>query len=137
GQGRPTIGYRYRHRRTQSSAERGDGADRRGARRSADALHDRGRRFRARAGEIPPSRQPPRSVVKKTASLRSDFATAATRLEEALALPKNDIVRDSAIQRFEISFELCWKYLKAFLEDEHNVRCTSPRTCFRAAFKNG
>ena len=75
--------------------------------------------------------------MKKTASLRSDFATAVTRLEEALALPKNDIVRDSAIQRFEISFELCWKYLKAFLEDEHNVRCTSPRTCFRAAFKNG
>lgn len=75
--------------------------------------------------------------MKKTASLRSDFAAAVTRLEEALALPKDSIVRDSAIQRFEISFELCWKFLKAFLEDEHNVRCTSPRTCFRAAFKNG
>lgn len=59
------------------------------------------------------------------------------RLEEVLAIPKNDIVRDSAIQRFEISFELCWKYLKAYLEEEHNVSCTSPRTCFRAAFKNG
>lgn len=75
--------------------------------------------------------------MKKTDSLRSDFAAAVTRLEEALALPKDSIVRDSAIQRFEISFELCWKFLKAFLEDEHNVRCTSPRTCFRAAFKNG
>ena len=75
--------------------------------------------------------------MKKTASLRADFAAAVARLEEALALPKDAIVRDSAIQRFEISFELCWKFLKAFLEDEHNVRCTSPRTCFRAAFKNG
>jgi nucleotidyltransferase substrate binding protein (TIGR01987 family) len=74
--------------------------------------------------------------MKKTASLRADFAAAVARLEEALALPKDAIVRDSAIQRFEISFELCWKFLKAFLEDEHNVRCTSPRTCFRAAFKN-
>jgi nucleotidyltransferase substrate binding protein (TIGR01987 family) len=34
-------------------------------------------------------------------------------------------------------FELCWKFLKAYLEEEHNVSCTSPRTCFRAAFKNG
>jgi nucleotidyltransferase substrate binding protein (TIGR01987 family) len=75
--------------------------------------------------------------VKKSASLREDFATAITRLEQALALPKDDIVRDSAIQRFEISFELCWKFLKAYLEEEHNASCTSPRTCFRAAFKNG
>lgn len=75
--------------------------------------------------------------MKKSASLREDFAAAVTRLEQALALPKDDIVRDSAIQRFEISFELCWKFLKAHLEEEHNAICTSPRTCFRAAFKNG
>src|SRR5205807_3407954 len=76
-------------------------------------------------------------AVTKSQSLRADFARAITRLDEALALPKDSIVRDSAIQRFEISFELCWKFLKAYLEDEHNARCTSPRTCFRAAFKNG
>jgi nucleotidyltransferase substrate binding protein (TIGR01987 family) len=75
--------------------------------------------------------------MRKTTSLRADLAAAVARLEEALALPKDGIVRDSAIQRFEISFELCWKLLKAHLEDEHNVYCTSPRTCFRAAFKNG
>jgi nucleotidyltransferase substrate binding protein (TIGR01987 family) len=75
--------------------------------------------------------------VKKSQSLREDFTAAVTRLEHALALPKDDIVRDSAIQRFEISFELCWKFLKAFLEEEHNAVCTSPRACFRAAFKNG
>ncbi len=75
--------------------------------------------------------------MKKSESLREDFAAAIGRLEQALALPKDDIVRDSAIQRFEISFELCWKHLKAFLEEEHNTTCTSPRTCFRAAFKNG
>lgn len=75
--------------------------------------------------------------MKKSAALREDFAAAIGRLEQALALPKDDIVRDSAIQRFEISFELCWKFLKAYLEEEHNASCTSPRTCFRAAFKNG
>jgi nucleotidyltransferase substrate binding protein (TIGR01987 family) len=75
--------------------------------------------------------------VTKARSLRADFEKAVIRLEEALALPKDPIVRDSAIQRFEISFELCWKYLKAFLEEEHNASCTSPRTCFRAAFTHG
>lgn len=75
--------------------------------------------------------------MRKSASLREDFAAAINRLKQALALPKDDIVRDSAIQRFEISFELCWKFLKAHLEEEHNASCTSPRTCFRAAFKNG
>jgi nucleotidyltransferase substrate binding protein (TIGR01987 family) len=75
--------------------------------------------------------------MTKSESLRSDFERATTRLEEALALPKDDIVRDSAIQRFEISFELCWKFLKVYLEEEHNVVCTSPRACFRAAFKSG
>jgi nucleotidyltransferase substrate binding protein (TIGR01987 family) len=75
--------------------------------------------------------------VTKAQSLRADLARAVARLDEALALPKDDIVRDSAIQRFEISFELCWKFLKAYLEDEHNASCTSPRTCFRAAFRHG
>lgn len=74
--------------------------------------------------------------MTKFDALRRDFATAIARLEQALALPKDDIVRDSAIQRFEICFELCWKVLKAFLQQEHNVQCTSPRSCFRAAFKN-
>jgi len=71
--------------------------------------------------------------MRKTDSLRADLAAAIARLEEALALPKDAIVRDSAIQRFEISFELCWKFLKAYLEAEHNAYCTSPRTCFRPA----
>jgi nucleotidyltransferase substrate binding protein (TIGR01987 family) len=75
--------------------------------------------------------------VTKSQSLREDFARAITRLDEALALTKDPIVRDSAIQRFEISFELCWKFLKAYLEEQHNAQCTSPRTCFRSAFTHG
>ena len=75
--------------------------------------------------------------MTKAQSLRKDFERAIARLDEALALPKDPIVRDSAIQRFEISFELCWKFLKAHLEEQHNAVCTSPRTCFRAAFRHG
>ena len=75
--------------------------------------------------------------MTKAQSLRKDFERAIARLDEALALPKDPIVRDSAIQRFELSFELCWKFLKAYLEEEHNASCTSPRTCFRLAFRHG
>jgi nucleotidyltransferase substrate binding protein (TIGR01987 family) len=74
--------------------------------------------------------------VTKTRSLRADFERTVARLAEVLVLPKSEIIRDSAIQRFQISFELCWKYLKAFLEEEHNAVCTSPRSCFRAAFRH-
>ena len=64
--------------------------------------------------------------MTRAQSLRTDFERAVTRLDEALALPKDPIVRDSAIQRFEISFELCWKFFKAYLEEQHNAVCTSP-----------
>lgn len=75
--------------------------------------------------------------ITKTTSLEEDFRKALANLDEALALPFEVIVRDAAIQRFEITFELCWKYLKAYLQEEHNAVCTSPRTCFKAAFKQG
>lgn len=75
--------------------------------------------------------------MTKVESLREDLVQAHARLIEALGLEKTPIVRDSAIQRFEIAFELCWKYLKAFLLEEHNAVCTSPSTCFRAAFAQG
>ncbi|MGD0563305.1 MAG: hypothetical protein ABSA66_09455 [Roseiarcus sp.] len=45
--------------------------------------------------------------MTKLPSLRRDLSSAITRLEEAHALPKDSIVRDSCIQRFEIAFELC------------------------------
>jgi nucleotidyltransferase substrate binding protein (TIGR01987 family) len=75
--------------------------------------------------------------MTKAASLRQDFIKAIARLEDAVDLPKDAIVRDSAIQRFEIAFELCWKFLKAFLEENHNSCCSSPQSCFRAGFKQG
>jgi hypothetical protein len=52
--------------------------------------------------------------VTKAQSLRADFEKAVARVDEALALPKDPVVRDAAIQRFEISFELCCKFLKAY-----------------------
>jgi predicted nucleotidyltransferase len=47
-------------------------------------------------------------------------------------------IRSCGIPRFSgsrFSFELCWKFLKAYLEEQHNALCTSPRTCFRSGFR--
>ncbi|MEK7173630.1 MAG: HI0074 family nucleotidyltransferase substrate-binding subunit [Patescibacteria group bacterium] len=75
--------------------------------------------------------------MTKFQSLQEDFGKAVIRLEEVLALQKSDVVRDSAIKRFEITFELAWKTVKAFLEETHNATCVSPRTCFQESFRVG
>ena len=75
--------------------------------------------------------------MTKFQSLSEDFRSALLRFEEILREKKTDIVRDSAIKRFEITFDLSWKTLKAFLEENHNITCVSPKTCFREAFRVG
>lgn len=75
--------------------------------------------------------------MNKLKSLQEDFEKALTRLEEVLKEKKSEIVRDSAIKRFELAFDLAWKTLKAFLEEQHNASCASPRNCFREAFRIG
>lgn len=64
-----------------------------------------------------------------------DFTNALKRLEEVLREEKTAIVRDSAIKRFEIVFDLAWKTTKAFLEKFHNTPCASPRNCLKEAFR--
>ena len=62
---------------------------------------------------------------------------ALVRLEEALNAPKNAFVRDSAIQRFEFTYEPAWKALKAFFEDRGIQVQPFPRDLFREAFQRG
>lgn len=73
---------------------------------------------------------------KFTAQLQQ-FERAIQRLEEALRLEKNDIVRDSAIQRFEFTFDLAWKTIKTYLGEQKGVMCASPKDCIRAAYAQG
>lgn len=51
-----------------------------------------------------------------------NFCRACTRLKEALAeygaTPESSVLRGGVIQRFEITFELGWKSLKAYMEDQ-------------------
>jgi nucleotidyltransferase substrate binding protein (TIGR01987 family) len=69
-------------------------------------------------------------------ALQSSFDAALVRLEDVLSKPKDEYMRDSAIQRFEFSFELFWKTLKARLEVE-GIRVVSPREAIREGFRTG
>jgi nucleotidyltransferase substrate binding protein (TIGR01987 family) len=58
------------------------------------------------------------------------------KFEEVLNIERNDIVRDSAIKRFELCFELSWKVIKDYLNKE-GILCRSPRSCIKEAFSIG
>jgi nucleotidyltransferase substrate binding protein (TIGR01987 family) len=73
--------------------------------------------------------------MSKFKEVKSQFEQALTRLEEALAQPNNEFMRDSSIQRFEFTLDLAWKSVQIFLKDIHGIDCNSPKACFREAFR--
>ncbi|MEO0084723.1 MAG: HI0074 family nucleotidyltransferase substrate-binding subunit [candidate division WOR-3 bacterium] len=75
--------------------------------------------------------------MSKLEAIIKDFQDAITALEHALKQEKNEFIRDSAILRFELAFDLSWKALKAYLEEFHGLICASPKKCFREAYKQG
>ena len=64
------------------------------------------------------------------------FEQSLQRLEEALQLPQDGIVRDACIQRFEFTFEMAWRAVQAYVQRE-GLTCESPRECWRVAFRLG
>ncbi|WP_187296297.1 nucleotidyltransferase substrate binding protein [Tepidibacter mesophilus] len=46
----------------------------------------------------------------------------------------SDIFRDALIQRFEFTFELTWKFLKVYLEDQGINDINSPKSVLKAAY---
>jgi len=42
-----------------------------------------------------------------------DFEKAINKLDEVLDMEKTEVVRDSAIKRFELCFDLAWKSLRS------------------------
>ncbi len=72
-----------------------------------------------------------------------DFERALSRFEEAVALADKNrgnklypFLRDSAIQRFEFTFEIFWKLVKTAMKELEGVECNSPKSCMRELFKN-
>ena len=63
-----------------------------------------------------------------------DFEKSIKKLEEVLSLEKSEIIRDSAIKRFELCFDLSWKTVKNYAKHE-GIECYSPKECFKSAFQ--
>ncbi len=55
---------------------------------------------------------------KRLAQQVEHFERALARLEEVLALPETDIVRDALIKRFEFTFEMAWKSMYRWLRSK-------------------
>ncbi len=64
------------------------------------------------------------------------FQNAYGSLKEASEIAKDELDKDGTIQRFEFTFELLWKTLKIFLEDE-GIICKTPKECLKEAFRVG
>ncbi|MEQ6376347.1 HI0074 family nucleotidyltransferase substrate-binding subunit [Bacillaceae bacterium S4-13-56] len=67
----------------------------------------------------------------------TDLEKAIKKLHEALErdATNDDIVIDATIQRFEFTYELSWKILKAYLEYNGLLEVSSPRRTIKEAFK--
>ncbi|MBI4430845.1 MAG: nucleotidyltransferase substrate binding protein [Candidatus Omnitrophica bacterium] len=61
---------------------------------------------------------------------------AVSRLKEGVKAAKDELDKDGVIKRFEFTFELFWKSLKIFLQEE-GIECRSPKGCLKAAFRLG
>ncbi len=75
--------------------------------------------------------------MTKYQSLIKQLEAALQRLEEVLQQEKSTLIRDAAIKRFEFTFDLAWKVLKALLKEKKGIDCASPKDCFRAAYQQG
>ncbi len=65
------------------------------------------------------------------------FERALISLEEVLQLPKTSVVRDSAIQRFEYTYELGIKMLKRILEHTEPMKASVDELGFKDLIRLG
>jgi nucleotidyltransferase substrate binding protein (TIGR01987 family) len=66
----------------------------------------------------------------------TDFLSALIQLRKAVAMPKDEFIRDSVIQRFEFAYELAWKMLKLRLEAEA-IDARTPKQTLQEALQAG
>lgn len=68
----------------------------------------------------------------------SNYQKAMKRLEESIALQNpNEYIYDAVIKRFEFTYELAWKLMKAYIEYKGGEEVRFARDVFREAYANG
>jgi nucleotidyltransferase substrate binding protein (TIGR01987 family) len=68
--------------------------------------------------------------------LKQDFKNILDRWKEALEQSETELARDASILRFELAFEVGWKYIQ-LLAREEGYEVNSPRQAFQQAFSMG
>jgi len=76
-------------------------------------------------------------MMTKKDGAKEIFSKTIKKLEEVLQQEKTEVIRDSAIKRFELCFDASWKLIKADLENKKGVLCSSPNDCFKEAYRQG
>lgn len=67
---------------------------------------------------------------------QQNFNRTMDLLGQALAISEPDVVqRAGIIQFFEMAFELAWKMLKDYLEEQGFINLNSPRSVLKKAFE--
>lgn len=72
----------------------------------------------------------------KTKELRNQLEKALVKLKESKEFPEDEPHMESAIQRFEYTFELAWKYMNSRLKDE-GISTYGVKNVIREAAKLG
>ena len=65
------------------------------------------------------------------------FIKALENLRSVLMETETQFVRDAAIKRYELCYELAWKSVQEALRAEGLEICKSPKSCFKQAFQQG
>ncbi len=66
-----------------------------------------------------------------TAPLKKALAS----LKRSLDQPKNEFIRNSTIQCFKFSYELCWKTIKRYLAENQGIEESNIKNIYRLAAK--
>ena len=67
----------------------------------------------------------------------TSFIKTIANLKSILTEEKTPTVRDAAIKRYELCYELAWKSVQEALRSRGMEVCKSPKDCFKQAFKQG
>jgi len=68
--------------------------------------------------------------MTKLENLIKSLKKANQRLKEAIKASPTRMHKDATIQRFEFTFELGWKTIQTYIEDQ-GLECKSPKGCLR------
>ena len=62
------------------------------------------------------------------------FLKALNQLDKAQQEPYSEFIRDAVIQRFELTYDLAWKTLKAYLASQ-DIKVLNPKETLKASFE--